>query len=159
SMGVRPGAVRIILTGLRDVHPLLQAVNLSGICRYVPNPWSSGELRLTLLRAIEAFQLGREHGRLEADLRRANERLAVENACPGLSCTRATDIVGVSRAIQEVLQLIGQVAPSPTTVLIPGETGTGKELDARAIHAASARRDELFVPVNCASFADGVLES
>src|SRR5215468_2790867 len=139
SMDVRPDAIRIILTGFTDVDALIQAVNLSRIYRYVTKPWSSEELRLTL--------------------RRANERLAVENAYLRVSVTAPTDIVGVSPAIQKVLQLIAQVAGSPSTVLISGETGTGKELVARAIHAASPRRDELFVPVNCASLADGVLES
>ena len=159
SMDVRPDAIRIILTGFADLDALVQAVNLSRIYRYVTKPWSSEELRLTLLRAIEAFQLGRENARLVEELRRANERLAVENAYLRVSVTTPTDIVGVSPAIQKVLQLIAQVAPSPSTVLISGETGTGKELVARAIHAASPRRDELFVPVNCASLRDELLES
>src|SRR5215468_6921132 len=159
SMDVRPDAIRIILTGFTDVDALVQAVNLSRIYRYVTKPWSSEELRLTLLRAIEAFQLARENARLVEELRRANERLAVENAYLRDSVTAPTEIVGVSSAIHEVLRLIARVAPSPSTVLISGETGTGKELVARAIHAASPRRDELFVPVNCASLSEGVLES
>jgi len=159
SMDVRPDAIRIILTGFTDVDALVQAVNLSRIYRYVTKPWSSEELRLTLLRAIEAFQLARENARLVEELRRANERLAVENAYLRDSVTAPTEIVGVSSAIHEVLGLVGRVAPSTSTVLISGETGTGKELVARAIHAASPRRDELFVAVNCASLSEGVLES
>jgi len=58
-----------------------------------------------------------------------------------------------------VLELVAKVAPSPTTVLIQGETGTGKELVARAIHQASPRREHLFVAVNCAALSEGVLES
>src|SRR5262245_1235829 len=159
SMDVRPDAIRIVLTGFTDVDALVQAVNLSRIYRYVTKPWSSEELRLTLLRAIEAFQLARENARLVEELRRANERLAVENAYLRDSVTAPTDIVGVSSAIHEVLGLVGRVAPSTSTVLISGETGTGKELVARAIHAASPRHDELFVAVNCASLSEGVLES
>src|SRR5947199_293769 len=69
----------------------------------------------------------------------------------------AHEIVGTSAAIRAVLDLMARVAPSPTTVLIEGETGTGKELVARAIHAASPRRDALFVAVNCAALAEGLL--
>ena len=159
SMDVRPDAIRIILTGFTDVDALVQAVNLSRIYRYVTKPWASEELRLTLLRAIEVFQLARENARLVEELRRANERLAVENAYLRDSVTAPTEIVGVSSAMHEVLGLVGRVAPSTSTVLISGETGTGKELVARAIHAASPRRDELFVAVNCASLSEGVLES
>jgi DNA-binding NtrC family response regulator len=159
SMDVRPDAIRIILTGYTDVDALVQAVNLSRIYRYVTKPWSSEELRLTLLRAIDAFHLTRENARLVEELRRANERLAVENAYLRESVTMPTEIVGVSSAINRVLELVGRVAPTASTVLVSGETGTGKELVARAIHAASPRRDELFVAVNCASLSEGVLES
>ncbi len=159
SMEVRPDAMRIILTGYTDIDALVQAVNLSRIYGYVTKPWSSDELRLTLLRAIDAFHLTRENARLVEELRRANERLAVENAYLRESVTMPTEIVGVSAAIRRVLELVGRVAPTASTVLISGETGTGKELVARAIHAASPRRDELFVAVNCASLNEGVLES
>jgi two-component system response regulator HupR/HoxA len=159
SMDVRPDAMRIILTGYTDVDALVQAVNLSRIYRYVTKPWASEELRLTLLRAIDAFHLTRENARLVEELRRANERLAVENAYLRESATMPTEIVGVSAAMDRVLELVARVAPTASTVLISGETGTGKELVARAIHAASPRRDELFVAVNCASLNEGVLES
>jgi Nif-specific regulatory protein len=69
------------------------------------------------------------------------------------------EIVGDSPAMREVLSLVTKVAPSASTVLIEGETGTGKELVARAIHAASPRRNRLFVPVNCAALSEGILES
>ena len=159
SMDVRPDAMRIILTGFTDVDALVQAVNLSRIYRYVTKPWSSEELRLTLMRAIDAFHLTRENARLLEELRRANERLAVENAYLRESVAMPTEIVGVSGAMRRVLELVARVAPTASTVLISGETGTGKELVARAIHAASPRRDELFIAVNCASLSEGVLES
>lgn len=68
-------------------------------------------------------------------------------------------IVGDDPGIQEVLELIRQVAPTPTTVLIRGETGTGKELTARAIHRLSLRSDKLLVSVNCTTITDSLLES
>jgi transcriptional regulator with PAS, ATPase and Fis domain/iron only hydrogenase large subunit-like protein len=68
-------------------------------------------------------------------------------------------IVGDDPGIQEVLRLISQVGPTPTTVLIRGETGTGKELTARAIHRMSQRNDKPLVTVNCTTITDSILES
>ena len=158
SMAVRPDAIRIILTGYTDVEAIIKAVNTSRIYRYVTKPWESEELRMTLRRGVEAFQLTRENARLVEELRRAYERLAVENAFLRKS-ERPHEIVGDSPSIREVLSLIARVAPSRTTVLIEGETGTGKELVARAIHAGGPRRDRLFVAVNCGALSEGVLES
>jgi formate hydrogenlyase transcriptional activator len=69
------------------------------------------------------------------------------------------DIVGASRALEGVLDLVRTVAPTNSTVLIEGETGTGKELIARAIHEHSTRRDHPFVKLNCAAIPLGLLES
>jgi Nif-specific regulatory protein len=113
---------------------------------------------LTLRRAAEAFHLVRENARLVEELRRANDRLAAEN-----TYLRETvpehHIVGESPAIRDLLALIAKVASSSSTVLLEGETGTGKELVARAIHDASPRADRVFVAVNCAVLSEGLLES
>ncbi|MGB8731719.1 MAG: sigma 54-interacting transcriptional regulator [Candidatus Sulfotelmatobacter sp.] len=69
------------------------------------------------------------------------------------------DIVGKSSAIQRVLEQVAIVAPTDSTVLLHGETGTGKELVARAIHNLSSRRDRAFVRMNCAAIPSGLLES
>src|SRR6202044_89470 len=68
-------------------------------------------------------------------------------------------IVGQSSALRHVLNLVETVAPSDSTVLLLGETGTGKELIARAIHNRSRRRDRTFVKLNCAAIPSGLLES
>ncbi|MBM4265666.1 MAG: sigma-54-dependent Fis family transcriptional regulator [Deltaproteobacteria bacterium] len=160
SMDVRPDAVRIVLTGYTDIEALIRAVNSSRIYRYVTKPWVDDELRVTLRRAVEVFHLYRENARLVHELRDANQRLTMQNAYLRTAAGGEVEtIVGESPAIREVLSLIGKVAAMPTTVLIEGETGTGKELVARAIHVASPRRDDLFVPVNCASLSEGILES
>jgi len=159
SMTVRPDAVRIILTGYTDIEAIIQAINRSRIYRYVTKPWESEELRLTLRRAVEAFHLARENARLVEELARANKRLFAENAYLRETAEAAHEIVGESQAIRDVLALVARVAGSGTTVLIEGETGTGKELVARAIHAAGPRRDHLFVAVNCAALSEGLLES
>jgi formate hydrogenlyase transcriptional activator len=83
---------------------------------------------------------------------RAASRIeAAENECEG--------IVGTSSALRGLLEEVRMVAPTGATVLIGGETGTGKELIARAIHMQSARRDRPFVKVNCASIPSELLES
>src|SRR5262249_20046539 len=69
------------------------------------------------------------------------------------------EIIGDSSALRQVLQHVEIVAPTDSTVLIQGETGTGKELLARAIHNVSARRARTFVKVNCAAIPTGLLES
>jgi two-component system response regulator HupR/HoxA len=159
SIGIRPDAIRIVLTGYADMDATVRAINASRIYQYVSKPWHTQELRLTLRRAVEAFHLHRTNARLMDDLRRANERLGTENAYLRETFVGNTEIVGSSAAMRQVLALVARVARSRSTVLVEGETGTGKELVARAIHAASPRRERLFVPVNCAAIAEGVLES
>jgi two-component system response regulator HupR/HoxA len=158
ATALRPDANRIILTGYTDIDVIVQAVNSGRIFRYVTKPWDSDELRVTLRQAVEMFHLTRENARLLSELKVANERLAAENAYLRGASTEH-EIVGDSPGIREALALVARVAPSRTTVLIEGETGTGKELIARAIHAASPRRDRLFVTVNCAALSEGILES
>jgi transcriptional regulator with GAF, ATPase, and Fis domain len=116
-------------------------------------------MRTTLTRAVELFNLSRENVRLVEELRRANERLSAENAYLREVRIPPGTIVGESPAMRDVAAMIAKVAPAPTTVLIEGETGTGKELVARAIHEAGPRAERLFVAVNCAALSEGILES
>jgi formate hydrogenlyase transcriptional activator len=69
------------------------------------------------------------------------------------------EIIGGSPALKDVLRQVESVAPTDATVLLQGETGTGKELFARAVHQLSARGDQSFVTVNCAAIPSGLLES
>ena len=88
--------------------------------------------------------------------------LAEANLCVENRCQRAhhgDEIIGESPALKEVLRQVEVVAPTDATVLLQGETGTGKELLARAVHQLSARRDHPFVTVNCAAIPAGLLES
>ena len=68
-------------------------------------------------------------------------------------------IVGIAEPMLEVYRMVARVAPTTSTVLIQGETGTGKELIARAVHTASRRSDQPFVPVDCSALAEGLLET
>jgi DNA-binding NtrC family response regulator len=159
SMDVRPDAIRIVLTGYTDIDALVEAVNTSRVYRYITKPWDPDELRITLRQGIELFHLTRENARLVAELKEANAQLAAQNVYLRETAAVSAEIVGTSPAITQVRTLISKVAGSPTTVLVEGETGTGKELVARAIHDSSPRRGELFAAVNCAALSEGVLES
>ncbi|RMH41530.1 MAG: sigma-54-dependent Fis family transcriptional regulator [Deltaproteobacteria bacterium] len=152
---IRPDAVGIILTAFTDVDVLIDAINLGHIYRYVTKPWDAKELRGTLVQAIERFHLVREN-------RRMQQQLAAYTGYLNREIHGAFDfgnIIGDSPALREVLQKVEQVAPTMSTVLLRGETGTGKELVAHAIHINSPREDKPFVRVNCAALAPGVLES
>src|SRR5262249_26325781 len=132
------------------------------IYRYVTKPWEPAELALALRRAIEVYHLERENERLLEALKRANERLASENEYLRVRDARHSsggDVVGSSAAMREVWRYVDRVAATPTTVLLTGETGTGKERIARAVHERSPRRERLFVAVNCAALAENLLES
>jgi DNA-binding NtrC family response regulator len=152
---VRPDAVGIIVTAFTDVDVLIEAINLGRIYRYVTKPWDSKELRGVLTHAVERFSLVRENRRLAEQLSSYVGMLS--NDAHGKFNFGA--IVGESPALRDVLARVEQVAQTSSTVLLRGETGTGKEMVARAIHINSARESRPFVRVNCAALAPGVLES
>ena len=151
----QPDAVGIILTAYTDVDVLVEAVNLGQIYRYITKPWDAKEVRGVLQYAIERYHLHRENRRLAAQLAEytgyLNQQLHGE--------FDFGNIIGDSAALREVLSKVEQVAPTSSTILLRGETGTGKELVAHAIHINSPREHKPFVRVNCAALAPGVLES
>jgi Nif-specific regulatory protein len=152
---IRPGAVGIILTAFTDVDVLIEAINLGHIYRYITKPWEAKEVRGVLVQAIERFALQRENQRLMAQLEQYTGYLNQEIH----GAFDFGNIIGDSAALGDVLAKVEQVAPTSSTVLLRGETGTGKELVAHAIHINSPREDKPFVRVNCAALAPGVLES
>jgi two-component system, NtrC family, response regulator AtoC len=152
---VRPDAVGIIVTAFTDVDVLLSAINLGQVYRYITKPWDSREVRGVLAQAIERFHLVRENRRLLDQLRGYAGYLERE----ANSAFDFGALVGRSGALRAVLSRVEQVAATESTVLLRGETGTGKELVARAIHINSPRESKPFVRVNCAALAAGVLES
>jgi len=119
---------------------------------------------------LSLFELHRRH-RFTLILRNVNERLEAERRIRSLTdeteylraelreLGRSGEIIGRSESLVQVLHDLRQVAPATTTVLILGETGTGKELFARAIHAASDRREKPLVKVNCAAIPASLIES
>jgi two-component system response regulator AtoC len=115
-----------------------------GAYDYISKPFNADEVLLTLRKAEEREQLRREVARLR---RRVGEM-------EGFS-----GVVGVSGAMREVQDLASRVAPFPSTVLLTGESGSGKEAIARAIHRSSPRHDRAFVAVNCGAIPENLLES
>src|SRR5436190_12073446 len=138
---LRPDAVGIIITAFTDVDVLIEAINLGRIYRYVTKPWDSKELRGVLLQAVERFHLRRENRRLHEQL----EQYAGVLSREAHGEFNYGEIVGDSPALREVLSKVEQVAQTTATVLLRGETGTGKKLAARAIHINSPRESRPFV--------------
>ncbi len=157
-----PRVIRMMLTGYADIGSLVRAINEGRIYRYIPKPWEPDELRLNVKRALEAYELATENVDLAAALAEANERLRAENLYLRREVERKyafDQILGSSPAMNRVFEVMEKVAQTDATVLITGETGTGKDLVARAIHYAGTRRGHRFVAQNCGALPDTLLES
>ncbi len=164
-----PEVIRILLTAYADMDTLTDAINEGKVYQYVAKPWDNRELTMVVRSAMETFTLRRrnarlleENTRLVEQLRKANLELEDENVSLRREVHKAYDlsnVIGVSPAIKEVLRLAEKAIQSSATVLIAGETGTGKEVIARAIHYNGPRRAKKFVAQNCASLPESLLES
>ncbi len=158
----KPTAIRMMLTGYADVASIVRAVNEGRIYRYIQKPWDPEELRLNVRRALESYGLASENVQLTAALAEANERLRQENLYLRREVERRYsfgNIIGGSPSMARVFDVMEKVAATSATLLITGETGTGKDLVARAIHYASPRKDARFVAQNCGALPDTLLES
>jgi two-component system response regulator HupR/HoxA len=157
-----PDLVRIILTGYAEVSDLIVALNTSKVDKYITKPWVPDDLRMAVREALERRELQRENVRLAAELQAANERLRTENIILRQQAEledRSQNIVYGAPEMENILKLLRRVTGTETTVLIQGETGTGKELIARFIHNESNRRDRIFLPVNCGAIPRELVES
>ncbi|MBI4545368.1 MAG: sigma-54-dependent Fis family transcriptional regulator [Gemmatimonadetes bacterium] len=132
----------IVMTAFGSVDTAVEAMRL-GAFDYINKPFRSEELLLTLERALHETELRREVAQLR---RRAGEGVR-------------GNIVGKSPPIERMFDLIERVAATRATVLITGETGTGKELVARVIHDLSDRARKPFIPTNCSALPETLLES
>ncbi len=133
----------IVITAFGSIETAIKAVKL-GAYDYITKPFEIDALTLAVERALDERGLRRENARLRREVERHY---------------RFENIIGKSRAMQEVFGMIRRLAGSSANVLITGESGTGKELVARAIHFNSPRSKRPFVAVNCAAIPDTLLES
>ena len=138
-----PEIVVIVMTAYASVETAVEAMR-KGAYDYITKPFINEEIRVMLRRALNQRHLSRENRHLKRELR---ERYRFEN------------IVGNSEAMERVYRLIEKVSAISSNVLISGETGTGKELVARAIHYNSERAERPFVAVNCGALTENLLES
>lgn len=162
SQKSHPNIVRIVLTGFTDVDDLIAAINTGKVHKYITKPWEPGDLRLAVQDALEKMELVRENERLATELKLANERLRTENTLLRQEVETQVfpkTIIYGSPEMENILHLLRRVTGTETTVLIQGETGTGKELIARFIHSESNRRDQIFIPVNCGAIPRELVES
>ena len=133
----------IVLTAFSSVEVAVKAMR-EGAYDYVAKPIDIDELQLVIKRALGFQELQEENKRLHQVLEKR---------------TSFGGIIGSGPAMEELFATLKLVAPSDATVLISGETGTGKELVASALHQESARKKEPFVKVNCAALNENLLES
>ena len=138
-----PNVDVIMITGLSQIDTAVQAMKL-GAFDYISKPFEPDELKLVVQRALERRQLLQENLNLKSEV---SSKYRFEN------------IIGSSPQMQAVYRLVAQCAPTNSTVLLTGESGTGKEVIARAIHYNSLRKDKPFVPVDCNSLSENLLES
>lgn len=138
----RPDIDIIMITGLHDIETAVRAMKL-GALDYLPKPFEPSDLKMLVEKVFD--QRAARHG--EPELQAAGASYRFEN------------IIGTSAAMQKVYRLIAYCAPTNSTVILRGESGTGKELIARAIHYNSLRKDHPFVPVDCTSLSESLLES
>ncbi len=138
-----PALSVVFLTAFATIELAVESMR-QGAFDFITKPFQPVVVRATVQRACEHTALLRENGLLK----RAVDRLE-----------GSAEIFGNSPAVLAVRERIARVAPANATVLITGETGTGKELVARAIHKSSPRARKPFIPVNCAAFTETLLES
>jgi len=131
----------IIMTAYGTIESAVEAMKL-GASDYIVRPFDVDALELAIDRILSLSRMRQQNAFLKHEVDKG-----------------WGEFIGASPVMQKVYELIRQVAPTKTTVLVTGETGTGKELAARAIHRASPRAEALFVPINCAAIPADILES
>lgn len=141
---ISPDTMVVVITGYATVSSAVEVMKMGAI-DYLPKPFTPDELRAVVRRALKKRQF------------RIQSRNFIDNGTP--QETASHQLIGESPQIQTVISMIRKVAPTDSTVLIYGESGTGKELIARAIHANSSRKDEVFFAVDCGALSATLLES
>jgi len=143
AKGIDKNLLIIILTAYGSIESAVKAIKL-GAYDYLTRPIDNERLKIVIKNALKAQSLSRKVSNLQEQLR---EKFRFNN------------IIGNSSQMQKVYELVKRAAPYDVTVLLQGETGTGKELIARAIHWNSSRANRPFVPIDCAALPESLVES
>ena len=138
-----PDTEAVVLTGKSSLETAVSAIR-HGACDYLTKPCKLVELQTLLNRIADRRELTNKYRALKRQLKR------IEGEC---------QLVGSSEPMQRVCERAAKVAPTNSTVLIRGETGTGKELVARAVHDQSLRAEKPFVAINCGALPENLIES
>ena len=138
-----PEQVVVVITAFSSIEGAIEAMR-QGAFHYIPKPFKNEEVLLTIRQGLERRRLASENRMLKAELK---QRFGFDN------------IIGKSKPMQQVFDLIELAAPAKSNILILGESGTGKELVSKAIHLHSRRADGPFVTVNSGSMPADLLES
>jgi DNA-binding NtrC family response regulator len=138
-----PESIVVMITATKTIKTAVEAMKL-GAYDYVTKPFDVDELRLIINRALSTQALEKEVKYLRKEIDKS---------------LGFGDIIGKSKPMEEIFQLVRQIADSKSTVLIMGESGTGKELISRAIHFNGNRRNHPFVTINCAAIPETLIES
>jgi two-component system response regulator PilR (NtrC family) len=138
-----PGTIVLVITAYATTESAIEAMKL-GAYDYIQKPFKNDEIRIVVKNALERRQLKEENTLLKNQL---NTRYCLNN------------IIGVSPAMKNLFSAIPKIAQSDANVLITGESGSGKELFAKAIYHYSQRKDKAFIANNCAAIPEGLLES
>lgn len=159
---IQPHAIRIMITGYADIEASINAVNEAKIYQYVSKPFEPDELKLVVKSAVDRYNRARKNEELQYKLQEQNEILQKENTDLKSQFSQQLDLgnfIGYSAPMQRVFKLVKKVMNTPTTVLLLGETGTGKEMLAKMIHYNSNRKNKVFVVQNCGAIPDTLLQS
>jgi len=136
-----PDLTIVMLTAFGNIESAVTAIK-KGAYDFIPKPFEQDEIIFKIQKALERSLLLKE-----------NKRLVEKNNSDNM------DLIGKSKRMQKVFNQIKMVASSDITVLITGESGTGKDLTARSIHALSPRKNRPFIPINCPTIPEHILES
>ena len=137
----------ILMTAFADLDTAIRALR-AGAVDFVLKPFRSNQLLNAVARCLDRVRLQRENFVLNYELKSNSDHILLRDK-----------LIGESIAVRQVRDTIARVAPLPTSVLLTGQSGTGKEVAARSLHSLSDRADKPFVPVNCAAIPPDMLES